>query len=143
MRIGIAIGVPRPVGGAGVVLIGLSGVRDIDYAGNAVPDDAAIGDYAGVTAFASHVGFTVALSLSDDAGGLFSLEAGTGRVLVAAPLTIGSHTITVLASSSDGVSTASESFTINVAPPAQSGGWFAPGYFAAGYFAPSYFAGMQ
>src|SRR5258705_1840817 len=59
---------------------------------------------------------TVSYSLTDTAGGRFSIDSTTGVVKVAAALdaeTSTSHTITVLATSSDG-STNSADFTIAV-----------------------------
>lgn len=93
---------------------GLSVITDTDPAANTVLDDAEVGDYAGITLAASHTGYDVTLSLSDDAGGLFALEAVTNRVLVASALTVGSHVISVLAESSDGVSTRTRGFMVVV-----------------------------
>ena len=54
--------------------------------------------------------------MSDDAGGLFTIDANTGVVKVAGALdaeTATSHNITVVATSADG-STSNETFTIDV-----------------------------
>ena len=94
------------------------GPTDSNVAANTVAEDAIVGATVGVTALATDadVGATIIYSLDDDAGGLFAIDANTGVVTVAAALdyeTATSHTITVLATSSDG-STNSDDFTINV-----------------------------
>jgi hypothetical protein len=106
-------------------------VSDTDASVNQVAENAANGSAVGITAHAvdldgSHN--TVTYTLSDSAGGRFTIHAGTGVVTVANGAlldfeTASSHTITVVATSSDG-STSSQSFTINLtdrndAPTAQ------------------------
>ncbi len=91
---------------------------DNDPDANSVAENVAIGTAVGITALGTDAdaGTTVTYSLTDDAGGLFSIDPVTGVVTVAGALdyeTATSHTITVLATSSDG-STASEDFTINI-----------------------------
>ena len=96
----------------------VSAVTDSDAAADTVAEDAAVGATVGVTASASDADATdgVSYSLSDDAGGLFAIDADTGVVTVAGALdaeTAASHDITILATSDDG-STSSETVTINV-----------------------------
>ena len=72
----------------------------------------------GITALATDADGTdtVTYSLSDDAGGLFTIDSNTGVITVANALdyeTATSHSVTVLATSSD-TSTSSQAFTINV-----------------------------
>jgi len=92
---------------------------DTDAAGSTVSEALAVGSAVGITAFAKDAdgsNNTVTYILTDDANGLFDIDASTGVVTLKAPLdyeTGTSHSITVRASSSDG-STASESFTITV-----------------------------
>ncbi|MGD9539290.1 MAG: beta strand repeat-containing protein, partial [Alphaproteobacteria bacterium] len=90
---------------------------DDDPADNQVAEDAAAGTTVGITALSTDDDVTgeVTYSLSDDAGGLFAIDASTGVVTVAGALdaeTAESHNIVVEAS--DGTSTASETFTIGV-----------------------------
>ena len=99
----------------------ISSVTDSDAAANSIIENASAGDTVGVTAFASDAdaGDSVTYSLSDDAGGLFTIDANSGVVSVADGATFDhetadSHSVTVVATSSDG-STSNESFTINVA----------------------------
>jgi Ca2+-binding RTX toxin-like protein len=94
------------------------GPSDTNTADNTVAENAAIGTVVGVTAFATDAdaGATISYSLSDSAGERFSIDEATGVVKVAATLdheASTSHTITVLATSSDG-STSSTDFTIAV-----------------------------
>ncbi|MGV6860042.1 MAG: cadherin domain-containing protein [bacterium] len=93
-------------------------VSDSNAAANSVLESASVGDAVGITAQASDPDGTdtVTYSLSDDAGGLFSIDSSTGVVKVAGALdaeTATSHSITVLATSSD-TSTSSQSYTISV-----------------------------
>lgn len=93
-------------------------VADTNAAVNEVAEDAAVGTEVGVTAFAQDddVTNTVTYSLSDDAGGRFAIDANTGVITVNGALdyeTATSHSVTVLATSTDG-STSSRVFTINV-----------------------------
>ncbi|MCP4117586.1 MAG: tandem-95 repeat protein [Desulfobacteraceae bacterium] len=99
-------------------------VSDNNPAGNTVAENANFGDPVGITALATDQdpGDTVTYSLTDDAGGRFAIDSGTGIVTVAGNLdydTAASHTISVKAESSDG-STSFQDFTINitqVSPP--------------------------
>ena len=93
-------------------------VSDSNAAANAVDEDASVGAVVGITALATDpdVTDTVTYSLTDNAGGLFAIDANTGIVTVAGSLdaeTAGSHTIEVTATSTDG-STSTQSFTIDV-----------------------------
>ncbi|WP_028023252.1 cadherin domain-containing protein [Enterovibrio calviensis] len=95
-----------------------SAVTDTNAAADSVSESASVGDSVGVT-FNSVDGDgsdTVTYSLTDSAGGLFAVNATTGEVTVAGALdyeTATEHTITVLATSSDG-STSTETLTINL-----------------------------
>ncbi|WP_189688244.1 cadherin domain-containing protein, partial [Pseudorhodoferax aquiterrae] len=95
-------------------------VTDVDAAANTVAENAATGTVVGITAQALDPDgtATVTYSLSNNAGGRFSIDASTGVVTVADGSLLNyeaaaSHQITVLATSSDG-STSSASFTINL-----------------------------
>ncbi|WP_374372637.1 cadherin domain-containing protein [Dongia sp.] len=93
-------------------------VEDSDAAQNLVAENAAIGAAIGITGHAIDVDADdkVSYSLSDNAGGRFAIDAVTGIVTVAAALdfeSAQSHTITVLATSSDG-STSDQDFTVNI-----------------------------
>ncbi|HIV72895.1 MAG TPA: cadherin domain-containing protein [Candidatus Aquabacterium excrementipullorum] len=96
-------------------------VSDVDAAANTVAENAANGTLAGITARASDAdggNNTVTYTLSDNAGGRFTINASTGVVTVANSALLDyesatSHTITVLATSADG-STSSQGFTINL-----------------------------
>ncbi|RCW63013.1 cadherin repeat domain-containing protein, partial [Pseudorhodoferax soli] len=95
-------------------------VADVDAAANQVPENAATGAIVGITAQALDPDgtATVSYSLSDDAGGRFTIDATTGVVTVADGTLLNyeaatSHGITVVATSSDG-STSSASFTVNL-----------------------------
>ena len=93
-------------------------VSDSDAGANAVDEDASVGAVVGITALATDpdVTDTVTYSLTDNAGGLFAIDANTGIVTVAGSLdaeTATSHTIEVTATSTDG-STSTQSFTIDV-----------------------------
>jgi protocadherin Fat 4 len=93
-------------------------ISDTNTDTNAVSENAAAGTSVGITALASDGDVTdgVTYSLSDDAGGLFDIDANTGVVTVAGSLdaeTATSHTIEVTATSDDG-STSTQSFTIGV-----------------------------
>ncbi|QOL49120.1 cadherin domain-containing protein [Massilia litorea] len=99
----------------------VSAVSDSDAAANSVAENAASGTVVGLTGFATDAdaGAAVTYSLSDNAGGRFAIDASTGVVTVAngAVLdyeTATSHTITIVASSSDGSPNSSQSFTINL-----------------------------
>jgi len=94
-------------------------VGDGNGAANTVSENTAVGSTVGITASASDADVTnssVTYSLSDDAGGLFAIDANTGVVTVAGALdaeAAQSQTIEVTATSSDG-STSTQSYTINV-----------------------------
>ncbi|MEP1243380.1 MAG: cadherin domain-containing protein, partial [Lentilitoribacter sp.] len=93
-------------------------VSDSNASSNAVDENASVGDTVGITALASDGDVTdgVSYSLSDDAGGLFDIDANTGVVTVAGSLdaeTSTSHTIEVTATSDDG-STSTQTFAIGV-----------------------------
>jgi RTX calcium-binding nonapeptide repeat (4 copies)/Cadherin domain len=98
----------------------VSAVTDADAAANTVSEHASNGDTVGITGFASDADASDAViySLTDDSGGRFAIDAATGVVTVAdASLldydTADSHTISVLATSSDG-STETHDFSIAV-----------------------------
>ena len=95
-------------------------ITDSNASGNSVSESAANGTAVGVTALATDADSTdtVTYSLTDDAGGRFTIDANTGVVTVADGSlldyeTATSHTVTVEATSSDG-STSSETFAINL-----------------------------
>ena len=91
---------------------------DTDKTANAVDEGASAGSVVGITALASDGdgGDTVTYSLSDDAGGLFAIDANSGIITVAGDLDAESATtqiIEVTATSSDG-STSTGSFAIAI-----------------------------
>ena len=95
-------------------------VTDSNASGNSVSESAANGTAVGVTALATDADGTdtVTYSLTDDAGGRFTIDANTGVVTVADSSlldyeTATSHSVTVQATSSDG-STSTETFAINL-----------------------------
>jgi len=117
-----------PGAGRGYVIYGYAGAfdfvepvigpKDIDAADNSIAENAAVGTVVGVTAHATdaNVGTTITYTLTDDAGGLFAIDSVTGVVTVAGAIdyeAATSHSITVLATSSDGSSNSAD-FTINV-----------------------------
>ncbi len=96
------------------------GPIDSNAAVNQVAENSANGTTVGITASASDAdtGTTITFSLSDDADGGFSIGASSGVVTVADGSKLNyesavSHSITVLATSSDG-STNSSSFTAGI-----------------------------
>jgi Ca2+-binding RTX toxin-like protein len=96
------------------------GPVDNDTAANTVAENAATGTVVGITALASDadLGTSLSYSLSDNAGGRFAINATSGVVTVADGSLLDadvatSHSITVLATSSDG-SFNSETFSIAV-----------------------------
>ncbi|MBE7419638.1 MAG: hypothetical protein HS128_18185, partial [Ideonella sp.] len=99
----------------------VSAVADSNGAANSVAENAANGTAVGITASAADADATnntISYSLTDDAGGRFTIDGPTGVVSVAngALLDFGaatSHGITVRASSSDG-SSSTQNFTIAV-----------------------------
>ena len=94
---------------------------DSDGSANAVNENAANGTAVGITASASDADATnntVTYSLTDDAGGRFTIDANSGIVTVANGSLLdreaaASHNITVRATSADG-STADTTFTVNL-----------------------------
>ena len=102
---------------------------DGNAAANTVSEGAVNGATVGITAASTDVhGGTVTYSLSDNAGGRFTIDASTGVVTVANAALLNyedatSHSITVQAS--DGTASSTQSFTIavtNVAPTAPADG---------------------
>ncbi|NRA61939.1 MAG: Ig-like domain-containing protein, partial [Psychrobium sp.] len=98
----------------------IGAVTDTDITGDAltnlVSENAAAGTQVGITALATDAGDTVSYTLSSNPGNLFAIDSGTGVVTLIGTLdfeTAQSHTITVLATSSD-TSTSSKEFIINV-----------------------------
>jgi large repetitive protein len=100
----------------------VSPISDINAAQIEVSENAAVGTLVGITASASDADVSnnaITYSLTDDAGGLFAIDANTGVVTVAGVLdyeTAASHDITVQAASTDG-SASTETFTINLNAP--------------------------
>ncbi len=97
---------------------GVSAISDTDGSADSVMENAANGTVVGVTAFASDADATdsVTYSLSDDAGGRFTIDGSTGVVTVAGAIdreAAADYTIEVTATSTDG-STATQSYTITV-----------------------------
>ena len=93
-------------------------VNDIDPTASALPEDAAIGTAAGVTASAedADVDDPVSYELVDDANGRFAIDAASGLVTLAGALdaeTATSHDVVVRATSGDG-SVSEASFAIVV-----------------------------
>ncbi|MCP3899989.1 MAG: cadherin repeat domain-containing protein, partial [Desulfobacteraceae bacterium] len=93
-------------------------VTDSNVAVNTIAEDAINGTVVGITALATDPDgtATVTYSLSDDAGGLFTIDTNTGIITVANALDYEiatNHSVTVLATSTD-TSTSSQAFTINV-----------------------------
>ena len=104
----------------------VSAITDSDAAANTVDENVANGTVVGITALATDAdgSDSVTYSLSDDAGGRFTIDSSSGQVTVANGSlldheTNASHTITVQATSTDG-STSTETFTINVADLAEN-----------------------
>ncbi|MDQ8023972.1 MAG: cadherin domain-containing protein, partial [Moraxellaceae bacterium] len=98
----------------------IGSLSDSDASANAVAENAANGTTVGVTALATDPdgSDTVSYSLTDNAGGRFSIDAGTGVITVADGSLLdresaSSHVVTVRALSSDGSFT-SQNFTINL-----------------------------
>ena len=96
-------------------------ITDNDGAtGGSIAEDASNGDQVGITALATDADATddVTYSLTDNAGGRFTIDANSGIITVADSSLLdreanASHTVTVRASSDDG-STSTETFTITV-----------------------------
>ncbi len=97
----------------------ISPVVDVNSSSNEISDDAAIETEVGITATASDLDVdynTVTYALSDDANGMFAINADTGVVTLAASLnfaTATTHTIEITATSAD-TSTNSSAFTVTV-----------------------------
>ncbi len=97
----------------------VSAISDTDDAANAVSENVAVGTSVGITAFAADADGSnngITYSLSDDAGGLFTIDSNTGEVTVAGDIDFESatgHTIEITATSEDG-STSTQNFDINV-----------------------------
>jgi len=96
----------------------LSGVADSDAANNIAIENSLIGTAVGIRAGATDLDSddTVTFSLSNDAGGLFTIDPNTGIVTIAGAIdaeTANSHSITVQASSTRS-GTTSANFDINV-----------------------------
>ncbi|MCG8358940.1 MAG: cadherin domain-containing protein, partial [Kiloniellales bacterium] len=112
---------PDSAGGDGPIAGAQVGaVTDSNAATNSVSESAANGTAVGVTALATDADATddVTYSLSDNAGGRFTIDANTGVITVADTSlldyeTATSHQVTVVATSDDG-STSTQSFTINL-----------------------------
>jgi hypothetical protein len=101
-------------------------VTDNDASANSVAENASLGDTVGITALSVDTDGTdtVTYSLSDDAGGLFAIDANTGVITVANTLdyeTAASHSVTVLTTSTDG-STSSQAFTVTITDVNESAG---------------------
>ena len=99
---------------------GVSAISDSNAAANSVAENAANGTAVGITALATDADATdnVSYSLTDDAGGRFTIDANTGVISVADSTlldyeTATSHTVTVTATSDDG-STSTQAFTVNL-----------------------------
>nr|WP_157828345.1 cadherin repeat domain-containing protein [Enterovibrio nigricans] len=91
---------------------------DTDAGVNTISENASIGSQVGITLNASDSDATdtVTYTLTDNAGGMFAINATTGVVTVNGNLdyeTATQHTIVVQASSTDG-STSNQSFVIDV-----------------------------
>ena len=101
------------------VAVGTISDSDSDTSNNTVAENASLGDATNLAAVASDgdTGATIrAYELTDDAGGLFTINPTTGAVTVAGSLdyeTATSHTITVKTTSTDG-DTNTQNFTISV-----------------------------
>ncbi len=97
---------------------GVGAISDTDANADSVMENAANGTVVGVTAFASDGDATdsVTYSLSDDAGGRFTIDGSTGVVTVDGVIdreAAADYTIEVTATSTDG-STSTQSYTIAI-----------------------------
>ena len=99
---------------------GVSAIADTNAAMDAVLENATTGSLVGVTAFATDADGTdvISYSLTNNAGGRFTIDSATGIVTVADGTLLNreaavSHSITVLATSSDS-SFITQSYTINL-----------------------------
>ncbi|MEW7009971.1 cadherin domain-containing protein, partial [Lentilitoribacter sp. EG35] len=98
--------------------VDVGAITDSNGSANNIDENASAGSVVGITAFATDADASdnISYSLSDDAGGLFTIDANTGVVTTTGPLdaeSASSHNITVVATSDDG-STSNETFTIGV-----------------------------
>jgi len=96
----------------------VSAVTDVNATANTVAEDITVGSTVNITAAATDgdVDDGITYSLSDNAGGLFTINSTSGIVTVASALDYEAgtaHNITVLATSDD-TSTASQVFSISV-----------------------------
>jgi hypothetical protein len=98
---------------------GVGAITDADAQANSVREDDPVGTVVGLTALAEDLDATsntVSYSLTDDAGGRFSIDANTGVVTIARALdaeTAQGHSIVVRALSADG-SAQTQAFSITV-----------------------------
>ncbi len=97
---------------------GISAISDQNASGDSINENASVGTIVGITALATDpdAGDSVTYTLSNDAGGLFTIDANTGVVRVAGSLDAESsttQTIEVTATSSDST-TSTQTFSINV-----------------------------
>ncbi|MEM9386345.1 MAG: cadherin domain-containing protein, partial [Pseudomonadota bacterium] len=104
----------------------VSRITDDDAGANAVSTTASAGDTVAVTAQADDTDGTnseVTYTLSDDAGGAFTIDSSSGVVTIADPgaLSHGTAQIEVTATSQDGSST-TQLFDIDVVDPSHGGG---------------------
>lgn len=96
-------------------------VVDHDPAANRVRSTAAIGTPVGITAFCADPDGTITYALLDDADGRFRIDPVDGTIVVDAPLgTGGDFDLTV--SASDGLQSASSTFTITITGNPATGG---------------------
>ncbi|CAN0605882.1 unnamed protein product, partial [Ectocarpus sp. 12 AP-2014] len=99
----------------------VSSISDTNTSTNIISEGVSNGDSVGITASATDAdgsNNTVTYSLSDDAGGIFEIDANTGEVSILDASGIDyenatSHTIEVTATSADG-STSTQNYTIDV-----------------------------
>ncbi|WP_035008767.1 cadherin repeat domain-containing protein, partial [Enterovibrio norvegicus] len=96
----------------------VTGITDTDATNSVVSESVTVGTTVGLDLDAtdSDGSDTVSYSLSNTAGGLFTIDPSSGIVTVAAALdyeTATSHTITVVATSTDG-STSNQSYIISL-----------------------------
>ncbi len=94
----------------------ISAVLDINATSNKVTEYATTGSSTGITLSATDAGDTISFSLSDNAGGRFSIDTNTGEISVANGELLessnnASHSITAIALSSDG---SSSDTTLNI-----------------------------
>jgi len=93
---------------------------NVALADNAVDENSAIGTVVGTVTADDAEGDTLSYSLTDDAGGMFTIDASSGEIKVAGALdyeTTSSYSVTVQVS--DGTTTADQTFTIDVSDLAE------------------------